>query len=453
MHFATPSFLIRPLVPTSICITILGSIAAGASLGQQPPAENPKSKTKLVDRSQELNWGGKSQKQVVNKQELPTQNNPARIDNQVVPASFLLQEEQNRSAAQENNSAAQENNSASAVSDALKRLPNSAGQVWREYDISGYTSRITTTQNPQKALVDWILRETGSDIWFGEPLGILSASRTKLRVYHTPEVQSVVQRIVDQLVRTQGQVQIVGLKVVTVANPNWRTKAMKMLQPIRVQSPGVEGWIVSKENAAVLFGQLRSRGDFRTIKNGDVSIHDGQKLTVSQLKPVDYFQSVQLVTNRYGVSQWQPVKNRIQEGFSLEIGALTSSRQKTIETVLNCQVDQVEKLQSVRVDVPVQGSSPQSVQVQVPQMISWRLKERFRWSSDQVLVLSCGVVATPNPDGNGGLGLGNLLNQSRGRADAILFIEYKGPAQQARVPTAQSGVRSADGLHPVGPRR
>src|SRR5205814_1898207 len=68
-------------------------------------------------------------------------------------------------------------------------LPNDAGQVWREYDITPYTTRVASTNRPEQALVDWILRETGYETWHGEPLGILSANSRTLRVYHTPQVQ------------------------------------------------------------------------------------------------------------------------------------------------------------------------------------------------------------------------------------------------------------------------
>ena len=54
-------------------------------------------------------------------------------------------------------------------------LPNDQGQIWREYDISPYTSRVTNTERPEQAIVDWILRETGTEVWFSEPLGILTA--------------------------------------------------------------------------------------------------------------------------------------------------------------------------------------------------------------------------------------------------------------------------------------
>ncbi|MCA9212878.1 MAG: hypothetical protein KDB27_07435, partial [Planctomycetales bacterium] len=79
-------------------------------------------------------------------------------------------------------------------------LPNSAGQVWREYDISSYVDRMKNVDHPEQAIVDWSLRETGTDHWFREPVGVLSASDSKLRVYHTPKTQRVVARIVDRFV-------------------------------------------------------------------------------------------------------------------------------------------------------------------------------------------------------------------------------------------------------------
>src|SRR5439155_2375967 len=34
-------------------------------------------------------------------------------------------------------------------------LPHSQGQVWREYDISPYTVRVSSTNRPEQAIVDW----------------------------------------------------------------------------------------------------------------------------------------------------------------------------------------------------------------------------------------------------------------------------------------------------------
>ena len=82
-------------------------------------------------------------------------------------------------------------------------LPNDAGQVWREYDISPYTTRVTTTKRPEQAIIDWILRETGYEAWHTEPLGILSAGPRTLRVYHTPKMQEIVADLVDRFVSSE----------------------------------------------------------------------------------------------------------------------------------------------------------------------------------------------------------------------------------------------------------
>ncbi|HEX4412009.1 MAG TPA: hypothetical protein VH107_00175, partial [Lacipirellulaceae bacterium] len=87
-----------------------------------------------------------------------------------------------------------------AVTKGAAALPQDAGQVWREYDIRPYTLRNTTTAHPEQAIVDWILRETGYETWHSDPVGLLSANRETLKVYHTPEMQAIVADIVDRFV-------------------------------------------------------------------------------------------------------------------------------------------------------------------------------------------------------------------------------------------------------------
>jgi hypothetical protein len=59
------------------------------------------------------------------------------------------------------------------------------------------------------------------------------------------------------------------------------------------------------------------------------------------------------------------------------------------------------------------------------------LHERFRWPSNQVLLLSCGVIASTGPNRQTTLGIPNPFAQGGGRSDALLFIESLGKASQA----------------------
>ncbi len=331
------------------------------------------------------------------------------------------------------------------VTKGVDSLPNSAGQVWREYDISPYTYSITNSTRPQQALIDWILLETGQELWFNEPLGILSASKEKLRVYHTPQVQLQVQNIVDRFVYGRGRNEVIGMKLVTINNPTWRTIAYNRMQPIAVKAAGVEGWLISKENAAILINELSRRNDFQLHNGGDVIVHDGQKYNLASRRPIQFFQSLKWV-NAGNVVYAEPVTTQFNEGYSIEFSSLSSIDGRSCEAVIQCEIDQIEKLQKVNVNVPTSTGQMQSVDLQIPQMVSWNVHERFRWPSDQVLLLSCGVVATPGPKTNNLLDINGLLNGSRRRADALLFIEYKGPVQSGNPngfsPTANIPVNS-----------
>ena len=50
----------------------------------------------------------------------------------------------------------------------------------------------------------------------------------------------------------------------------------------------------------------------------------------------------------------------------------------------------MDKLNPVELSLPVQGGQVDEAEL-MPQLVSWRLKERFRWPSDRLL-LSCGVI-------------------------------------------------------------
>ncbi len=314
-------------------------------------------------------------------------------------------------------------------------LPNSAGQIWREYDISPYTSRIQNVDHPQQAIVEWILLETGTEMWFNQPLGILNAEKDRLYVYHTPEIHDVVRPIVDRFVRTRGQAQNLDVSLCTVDNPNWRSQAYNMLQPVEVQSPGVEAWMISKENAAILYGQLARRGDFKQHSGGRVTVNEGQHVVIEKTTPVQFVQSIRWTPT--ATSPYQPLLSTIDSGYRLSVSLLSAGDGNNIEATIKCDVDQVEKLTPVNVQVPdyATGQAGQMT-LNIPQLVSWKLHERFRWPDDQVLLLSCGVVARPDE----AVQFGNrpaLFGKRPGRADALLFIEYRGPADEAGRTSAQ----------------
>ena len=329
-------------------------------------------------------------------------------------------------------SGTQARRSVAKVSAGSGALPNDHGQLWREYDISPYTLRVTSTARPEQAIVDWILRETGYEAWHSEPLGILSASERTLRVYHTPEMQQTVADVVDRFVSSEAETQTFGLRVVTVNHPNWRARAHRLLKPISVQTPGVQAWLVEKEDAAMLMAELRRRTDFREHSSPHLMVNNGQSSPVSATRARSY---VRDVASRPDVwPGFEPETAVIDEGFSLEFTPLLSIDGKVIDATIRCDIDQIEKMIPVMLDVPTVVAPRQRTRVEVPQMAHFRFHERFRWPVEQVLVVGMGMVAVPVPSDAKPLVPGiplPLTSSSPPRADLLVFVEAKADAPQS----------------------
>jgi hypothetical protein len=301
-------------------------------------------------------------------------------------------------------------------------LPNDAGQVWREYDITPYTLRVTSTNRPEQAIVDWILRETGYDAWHSDPLGILSANGRTLRVYHTPQMQQQVSDIVDRFVNPQTQDQAFGLRLITIGSPAWRAKMQQVLRPVPVQSQGVQAWLLSKEDAAMMIAELQKRTDFREHSSPHLLVQNGQATVVSASRPRTYIKDVILKAEVW--PGFQPEMAQIDEGFSIEFKPLMSLDGKSIDAVVKCNIDQVEKLNSVMLDVPTPAAPRQRTEIQVPEMNTIHFAEKFHWPTDMVLLIGFGVVPTPTPPEPTALKI-PLISPSD-RADLLLFVENRG---------------------------
>lgn len=317
-------------------------------------------------------------------------------------------------------------------------LPQDKGQVWREYDIRPYTLRVTTTARPEQAIVDWILRETGYEAWHSEPVGLLSANRETLRVYHTPEMQAIVADIADRFVNTAASNYAFTLRIATVGNPNWRAKAMAGMTPIPVQSPGIQGWLLAKENARMLIAELGRRTDFREYNSAQQLVNNGQSIVISTMRPRSYIRNA--IITQAAWPGYQPEMGTIEEGFSMEFSPLLALDLSSADAVVKLRLNQVEKLLPVKLDLPTTVAPNQRVQVDVPQMTSSNLHERFRWPTDKVLLLSMGVVAAPGPTKDNPVTDAVMdavpILKSPPRADALLFVESVGATAPAPTPTA-----------------
>jgi hypothetical protein len=325
-------------------------------------------------------------------------------------------------------------------------LPNEQGQVWREYDISPYTLRVTSTNRAEQAVVDWILRETGYEAWHSEPLGILCANHRTVKVYHTPEIHAVVSDVIDRFVNSEAESQAFGVHVITLGHPNWRAKAHAVLKPVAVQTQGIQAWLLEREDAALVLADMRKRFDFREHSSPHLVMNNGQTATVVATRAQNYTRDVLLRPQAW--PNFEPEVAQLDEGFSLELNPLLSLDGHTVDAVVKCNIDQLEKLVPVMLDVPSPAAPRQRTKIEVPQITHCRLHERFRWPTDQVLLVSLGVVASPATGDTNSLLKNIPVIGTPSRADLLVFVESKG-AVTAQTPgvgpaAVQTGQRNTN---------
>jgi hypothetical protein len=327
-------------------------------------------------------------------------------------------------------------------------LPNDGGQVWKEYDISAYTARVTSTKKPEQAIIDWILRETGYEAWHSDPLGVLSANNRSLRVYHTPEMQAVVADLVDRFTSSEAATQTFSMRVITMDSPSWRTKAQPLLRPVPVQTPGVNAWLLAKEDAAIMMAELRRRGDYREHSSPYLMVNNGQSTVVSAMRGRQYSRDVILRPDLPTGAELQP--GQVDEGFNIDFSPLLSTDRRMIDATVKCDIDQVEKMIPIMLDVPAQSTARQRIQIEEPQIIHYRFHERFRWPVEHVLLIGMGMVALPVPvDGRPMVPGVPLIGTTPARADLLVFVECKGqlPDPQHNPRTAEQEPRSYRGRY------
>ena len=136
---------------------------------------------------------------------------------------------------------------------------------------------------------------------------------------------------------------------------------------------GANAWLLSKEDAAVLLNALQRRGDYHEHSSPHLLINNGQASVISAQRGRAFVRDVNPRPDA-----WQGYDNlpgQIDEGFSMEFQPLLSTDRRSVDAMIKCQIDQVEKLVPVMLEVPTQASPRQRAKVEVPQVSNFRFGE------------------------------------------------------------------------------
>ncbi len=252
-------------------------------------------------------------------------------------------------------------------------LPTNAGQYWEQYDLKPYTKELTGVDRPHQAVIDWILRDTGTDVWFTEPFGFINADRDTLRVYHNEQMHKLVRQSYERFVNGTTVPQLYGMRF----DCGWQSQLAHARPHVAQERPSSIGWRASvlghQGKQCTAHGHVAWSQRFQRVANVSVTTYNGQPQVLEQLRTRNLCASFKLC--RVGpallADDWRNPRR-----LSLQISPLINL-DKTIDIVVKCHIDQVERLSNVTLDLPLPTGQTHSGQIQVPQMASWRLHERF----------------------------------------------------------------------------
>lgn len=323
-------------------------------------------------------------------------------------------------------------------------VPQYSGQEHRKYDLRPYSAYLQNVDRPHRAVVDWVLRETGTEMWFTEPFGFLNASRDSLSVYHTPEVQKVVGSIVERFVAGDKDPQLLRVELISVGNPNWRLQVNTLLQNVTVQSPGVQAWLLNKEASALMRSVLRQRLDVREVQTDELVVYNGQTGCISKSRVRNFVQSVDMRPIDW--PPYTPRSSSVAEGYKVTLSPLLSVDRNSLDCVVELAIQQIEKLFPLDLEFPLASGQYHRTRVEVPQVFSWQFKERFRWPSDKVLLLSSGFIFNPQSSdpSSVALALNSLSNASGTKVELLMFLEFQGKASE-NISTSLSPAQALQG--------
>ena len=156
-------------------------------------------------------------------------------------------------------------------------LPQPARQVWRESTSS------TPRAERRTAVVDWILRETGYEVWHSEPLGILSRSpREHSHIPYAADAGGGGRVVPDRFVAAKAKARL-GLRVMTLEG---RLATHKACAPVASPSPPAQALaLAGAKMPRCCMAETPARLDYRDT---------ARRTSWSMLRPRAYVRDVTL---------------------------------------------------------------------------------------------------------------------------------------------------------------
>lgn len=281
--------------------------------------------------------------------------------------------------------------------------PTDAGQFWVEYDLIPYTERFPNVEQPQTAIVDWIMFDAPADFWQNEPFAAFSASTKTIRAYHNINVQRYLANVVDRFIDPKKRDAAFTIKVVALQSPDWRVRVASFLTPTPVQIVGAgvdaQGWLVEKNNAAKVLGEIEKRSDYIVLNSLKNVVPNGEKFGWSTQAPKrQYVKDVR--PDETAVGGYVKDYGTVDEGFRFEATPLVSTNGEAVEILFRYDATVVEKTKLFNLRVPTSTAPRQQFEVERPAIVSCDVKGKIGLQRSKTAIVDLGLAPMTPPNKN-----------------------------------------------------
>lgn len=309
-----------------------------------------------------------------------------------------------------------------------------AGHAWRSFDIARYVGLAysESNPNPENEIVKWIFRRTGSAIWHGEKIAVLSAGRAQLRAYHNPTVLKQVEQMVERFIDAETHVLTVRVRFMAAQDPRWRYSIFGRLNRVATGPHGQQVWSISREDANLVHTQLLVYPSFKPLADQTVKLVNGQTLTVDTREDLQYFAGAQ---RESAVGQgFQPSVNTLKEGVVLRFSPLLNFEGDLLDAAVDLEATTVRRLYRTRI-LTRRELGPNEMAIDVPEVMQTRLNQVVdRWQVGQTLLISAGIAPGILQSKNGIL---RLPFTTPNDTELLVFIDVE-PAREAAPRSART---------------
>lgn len=266
---------------------------------------------------------------------------------------------------------------------------NEPGFQWRRFPIGRYTQTAAEQKAPQKAIIDWIFRRTGTTDWHGDKTAVLTASKTELRAYNSPEVLDQVESVVERFTDSMEDVLSLHIQIVAAVDTRWRHTVYWRLKPVGGGPQGQQIWTLRLDDAALVLAQMQGQQGFRRLVDQTVEVVNGQTLTIRTVEPRTYSGSIK--RDSASGTSYQPGADKLEESIILRLSSLLSYEGDAVDAAVELSVNSVQAFQRTKIIAP-REVGPSEMSIDVPVAYQTRLEQTIKsWPLGQTLLISGGI--------------------------------------------------------------